>query len=703
MSESASSLYKLLDQYRDTSHTERNKGTRFEELAKVYFENDDLQRQEFDKVYFYADWAEEHGRSKADIGIDLVARIKDGQDGDSLGYCAIQCKFYAKDHVIQKSDLNSFFTESGKQPFTRRIIIDTTDVEYGKNALATFDHQTIPSSRIGLSQIALSRIDWAEYIKEDKITLQDKKSPRKHQLEALEAVRAAFDGGEDRGKIIMACGTGKTYTALHIVEELVGKPKKKASEAGIVLFLVPSLSLMSQTVTEWKNDAQDDFTAFVVCSDSQVGVRKKSDDIGDLESHDLAFPATTSAATLSSKVADHQSSENTNLTIIFATYHSIQVLSQAQKEHQLPDFDLIICDEAHRTTGATLAGKDESNFVAVHNNDFVKGTKRLYMTATPRIYSPDVKDKASEAAATLASMDDEALFGKVLFHRGFSWAVENGHLTDYKVIVLAMDEGIVSDSVQRRLAEGAELTLDDATKIIGCYKALTKENLRTDLEHDANPVKRAIAFCKTIAASKTIEAEFSAVVNEYQSYTEELEKDAGEKSEGNDLHCELKHVDGSYKAKERTVLLDWLKDQPENTEHQDTCRILTNAKCLSEGVDVPALDAIMFMHPRKSQVDVVQSVGRVMRTAPNKKLGYVILPVTIPAGVEPSQALNENERYKVVWQILNALRAHDDSFDAKINQASLGEDIGGSIEVVAVSNTLPNAARPKEALSLIHI
>ncbi len=700
MPESASSLYKLLDQYRATSHSERNKGTRFEELAKVYFENDDLQRQEFDEVYFYGEWAEAHGRSKADTGIDLVARLRDGHDGDSLGYCAIQCKFYAKDHVIQKPDIDSFFTESGKKPFTRRIIIDTTEVEYGKNALAAFDHQNIPSSRIGLSQIGQSRIDWAQFLKEDKIIFDKKKTPREHQREALAAVEEAFNDGEDRGKIIMACGTGKTYTALHIVEELIGKPKSKAGESGLVLFLVPSLSLMSQTVTEWKNDANDDFNAFAVCSDSQIGIRKKSDDIGDLESHDLAFPATTDAKTLAAKVAQHQGYEDSSLTVIFATYHSIQVLSQAQKKHGLPDFDLIICDEAHRTTGATLAGAEETNFVAVHKNDFIKADKRLYMTATPRIYGEPVKAKAAEVSATLASMDDESLFGKVIFHRGFSWAVENDHLTDYKVIVLAMDEGIVSDSVQSRLSEGAELTLDDATKIIGCYKALTKENLRTDLEHDPLPVKRGLAFCKTIAASKTIEAEFSAVVEEYLTHVEnekaENAQQIGLKEDQkpyNSIQCEIQHVDGSYRAKERTVLLDWLKDEPET---KNTCRILTNAKCLSEGVDVPALDAIMFMHPRKSQVDVVQSVGRVMRRAPNKKLGYVILPVTIPAGVEPSQALNQNERYKVVWQILNALRAHDDSFDAKINQASLGEDISDSIEVIAVSNHLPNQPKPKQ-------
>lgn len=365
------------------------------------------------------------------------------------------------------------------------------------------------------------------------------------------------------------------------------------------------------------------------------------------------------------------------MTVIFSTYQSIVTLTRAQ-EAGLPEFDLIICDEAHRTTGATVDGEEESNFVKIHSNDHVKGRKRLYMTATPRIFGDNVRSKADEVGAELASMDNEALFGETLFYRGFGWAVQNGPLTDYKVIVLAMDEGLVSAAVQKRLGDaGSELVLDDATKIIGCYKALTKIDLKADVSTDPHPMRRALAFAKDIRSSKLIRDEFIAVVDEYLGQDSLIDDEVP----SDHLQCQIEHVDGTFNAKTRGALLDWLKaDAGDNV-----CRILTNARCLSEGVDVPALDAIMFLHPRKSQIDVVQSVGRVMRRAEGKKMGYVILPVGVPAGVPPEQALSDNERYRVVWQILNALRAHDERFDSTINKASLGQDISDKVEIVGVN------------------
>ena len=377
------------------------------------------------------------------------------------------------------------------------------------------------------------------------------------------------------------------------------------------------------------------------------------------------------------------------MTVVFSTYQSIQVISDAQKRHSFPEFDLIICDEAHRTTGATLAGEDESNFVKIHNQDFIAGKKRLYMTATPRVFGDSVKSKASEVSAELASMDDASLYGETLFTRGFGWAVENKLLTDYKVLVLAVDEAMVSGGVQNRLADGtSELKLDDATKIIGCYKALIKSGLKAELLTDPEPMQRGLAFCKDIASSKLIRSEFAAVVSEY------LASDEGRDALGDigPLECELHHVDGTMGAKERGVHLEWLK----KAHGDNICRILTNARCLSEGVDVPALDAIFFMHPRKSQIDVVQSVGRVMRRSPGKNMGYVILPIGVPAGMSPEEALNDNERYRVVWQILNALRSHDERLDAQLNQADLGVDISSKIEVIAISNKLPAGKAPKK-------
>ncbi|MDO5703827.1 MAG: DEAD/DEAH box helicase family protein [Paracoccus sp. (in: a-proteobacteria)] len=605
----------------------------------------------------FAEWAKVQGWKKTDTGIDLVATMADGS-----GYAAIQCKFYAPEHRIQKPDIDSFISAASNDLFTRLIIVDTTQKEFGKNASETLDKLSKDWSRIGINELEASRIDWSQFLRTGTISLEPKKQLRDHQRDALKAV---VDGlaEDNRGKLIMACGTGKTFTALRIAETMGGPGKR-------VLFMVPSLALMSQTVREWKNDCEAEFTAFSACSDTKIG-RNADPDSLDLNVHDLAFPATTDPEKLAGQVA---AAPNDRMTVVFSTYHSIDVLTRAQKHHDLAEFDLVICDEAHRTTGVTLADEDDSTFVRIHSNNHIAAKKRLYMTATPRVYGEAARRKADDHDAELASMDDESKFGKDLFHRGFGWAVENNLLTDYKVVVLAVDEGLISTTIQNRLKDGPELTLDDATKIIGCYEALTKADLTEDLAFDPRPMRRALAFCQSIDKSKIIEEEFTAVVDEYT--------DSDLIDDSRHLNTEVRHVDGTFNATSRDEMLNWLKADA----GEDTCRILTNAKVLSEGVDVPALDAIMFMHPRKSQIDVVQLVGRVMRRAEGKKMGYVILPVAIPPDTTPEDALKDNERYSVVWQILNALRAHDERLDARINQAKLGEDISDKVELVRISS-----------------
>lgn len=655
-------LDQLLESYRGAAVTEREKGTYFERLARAFFANDPVQAEEYEAIWPWSEWAKAHGWDAKDVGIDLVAKLRNED-----GFAAIQAKFFAADTRIQKAHIDSFISASGKAPFSRRVVLDTTEREWGMNAEEMIRGQSIPVVRIGLTDLRESRIDWTIFEARGEIVLTAKKTLLTHQRDALEAVDSGLETA-DRGKLIMACGTGKTFTALKIAEAMAGKGKR-------VLFMVPSLALMSQTVREWTNDTDTPIRAFAVCSDAHVGKRRKSaDDVAEIELHDLAFPATTDPLKVAAEARDD---DPDRMTVVFSTYQSIVTLTRAQ-EAGLPDFDLIICDEAHRTTGATLAGDDESNFVKIHSNEHVAGRKRLYMTATPRIFGDNVRSKADEVGAELASMDNPDLFGDTLFYRGFGWAVQNGLLTDYKVIVLAMDEGLVSAAVQKRLGDaGSELVLDDATKIIGCYKALTKIDLKADVSADPHPMRRALAFAKDIRSSKLIRDEFSAVVDEYLGQDSLIEGD----DPSPHLRCEIEHVDGTFNAKSRSALLDWLKaDAGDNV-----CRVLTNARCLSEGVDVPALDSIMFLHPRKSQIDVVQSVGRVMRRAEGKHMGYVILPVGVPAGVPPDQALADNERYRVVWQILNALRAHDERFDSTINKMSLGQDISDSVEIVGVT------------------
>lgn len=672
----STALDTLLNTYRQSSVTEREKGTYFEELIITYLKNEASYADLYSNVWTYADWARENGIDGKDTGIDLVAKTHGTEE-----FHAIQCKFYAEDYRIQKKDIDSFFTASGKKPFTHRVIVTTTN-NWSENAEDALQGQNPPVTKIDYHDLANSQIDWSKYQPNQKPILKPKKELRPHQENALKEVKVGLSKA-DRGKLIMACGTGKTFTSLKIAEELAGKGKR-------VLFLVPSLSLLSQTLTEWTQESKTPLHSFAVCSDSDIGKkRKKDDDIVQTFVHELRYPATTEPASLSKEMEKRH--DPAHMSVVFSTYHSIDTISKAQKEHGLADFDLIICDEAHRTTGATFKGDPESNFVKIHDAGFIKGTKRLYMTATPRIYADVAEVKAEREGAVLYSMNNEDWYGKELFVLTFSEAVMRGLLVDYKVIVLTVDEAHVSKRLQSLLADdNNQLKVDDAAKIIGCWKALSKQYQEDDNE-DNDPMRRAVAFCQVIepnpgarvhkVSSKNIANMFQAVVDAYQEQDENH----------NTLRCEAEHIDGSMNATEKEEKLNWLKaEAPE-----DTCRVLSNVRCLSEGVDVPALDAVLFLTPRNSQVDVVQSVGRIMRNAPGKDRGYVVLPVVIPTGVEPHEALNDNKTYKVVWDVLQALRSHDDRFDAMINKLDLIGKDHSKMEVIAITDKI----QPKQKKS----
>ena len=677
-----SALKDLLASYRKTSVTEREKGTYFEHLIVQYLKTEPTYKDLYSNVWTYSDWADAQGLTKRDTGIDLVAQTE-----GTAEFHAIQCKFYAEDYRIQKADIDSFFTASGKKSFTHRIIVTTTN-NWSENAEDALQNQHPPVSKIDLNDLENSLIDWSKYQPNEAIVVKPKKILREHQKAALTGVDFGLQTAE-RGKLIMACGTGKTFTSLKIAEKLAGKGKR-------VLFLVPSLSLLSQTLTEWTQESATPLHSFAVCSDSDVGKKRKSeDDIVQTFTHELRYPATTEPSRLAVEMQKRHDADH--MSVVFSTYHSIDVISKAQKEFDLADFDLIICDEAHRTTGATFDESDESNFVKVHDANFIKAAKRLYMTATPRIYGEAAKASADKDNVALCSMDDETLYGKELYVISFSEAVRLDLLVDYKVIVLAVDEAHIHRRLQNLLDDGNnQLKVDDAAKIIGCWKALSKQDTLEDLSADPDPMRRAVAFCQVIepnlggkskshkVSSKNIANMFADVVEAYKAKELEDTFDNSNPSISVKLNCEAAHIDGGMNASQKEAKLTWLKAEPPI----DTCRILSNVRCLSEGVDVPALDAVLFLTPRNSQVDVVQSVGRVMRKAEGKKRGYVILPVVIPAGMEAHEALNDNKTYKVVWQVLQALRSHDDRFDAMVNKLDLiGKDIS-KMEIIAVTDKI---------------
>ena len=470
-------------------------------------------------------------------------------------------------------------------------------------------------------------------------------SLRHHQQDAFDDVLQGF-AEHDRGKLIMACGTGKTFAALRIAEEIAGS-------GGRVLYLVPSISLFQQSMREWAEQKKVPHRYIGICSDTRAG---RNDEDASLQ--ELEIPVTTDPAAITDALQDVPPDA---LTVVFCTYHSLGLVEQVQ-DAGAPRFDLVLCDEAHRTTGIERPGDNTSPFVLVHDAERIRADKRLYMTATPRLYTEGAKSKAARHDIEVFSMDDVAVYGPEFHRLPFSRAVEQDLLSDYKVVVLAISESHVNAALQAHLAaEDSVINLDDAAKIVGCWRALQNPENREPSDGPMRSLSRAIAFTNTIASSKLLETHWDDIVDQALNLLPETEQSVA-------LRCETRHVDGKHHALDRKARIEWLKDSSEGT-----CRILSNARCLSEGIDVPALDAVLFMNPRNSHVDIVQAVGRAMRKADGKDYGYIVLPIAVPADVDPAAILDDNERFAAVWSVLRALRSHDDRFDAEINKIDLNK------------------------------
>lgn len=658
----------VLEHFRKYSFNEQHKGEKFERLMQAYLQTDPKYSNLFTNVWMWNDFFARNDFGGNDIGIDLVAKT---QDGD---YWAIQCKCYQEDTTIDKPAVDSFLSTSSKSftdtngktvHFKHRLWISTTN-KWGSNAEEAIRNQAIRVNRINITDLIEAPVDWKQLQKGllgDASRLK-KKSLFAHQIKAVNDTHEYFKTHE-RGKLIMACGTGKTFTSLKIAENETGGK-------GLILFLVPSIALLSQALREWYAEAEEPINAICICSDPEVSRKKsKNEDSDGFSVMDLALPASTNIKEIEQQFLYNR--KHSGLTVVFSTYQSIKVISDVQKQllknkKTNAIFDLVICDEAHRTTGVTLADEDESAFVKVHDSKYIQAKKRLYMTATPRLYSDDSKSKAAQIEAVLCSMDDEKMYGKEIYRIGFGEAVEKDLLSDYKVLILSISESDMPVAVQQMVKDpNNEINSDDASKLIGCINALSKQILGDAgiiKSSDPDPMRRAVAFCQSIKISKKISTAFNETRN---VYFDTLTKERREKL----VSIDSQHIDGTMTAPMRDEKLVWLKaisDDPRD------CRVLTNVRCLSEGVDVPSLDAVLFLSARNSQIDVVQSVGRVMRKAPGKKYGYIIIPIVVPVDVEPNKALDDNEKYKVVWSVLNALRAHDDRFNATINKLELNKN-----------------------------
>ena len=671
----------ILHKFRTESFTEREKGAKFERLMRSWLLTDP-RYNELESVWLWEDFPGRNDFGGNDTGIDLVAKTELGD------YWAIQCKCYAENTIIDKPAVDSFLATSSRTftnevtfqtvRFSNRIWISTTN-HWGTNAEEAIRNQEPPVTRIGMADLDSSPVDWQKLM--DGLTgnsaLVEGKKPREHQLNAISKAHIHYMAdGNDRGKLIMACGTGKTYTSLLIAEQLFGNN-------GLVLFMVPSIALLGQSLNAWSADAKKPIKAVCICSDSKASRKttKESDDTDD-SVVDLAVPASTNPQSIASQLKKYR--DHDGLVVVFSTYQSIDAISAAQQEilsetnGEYGVFDFIICDEAHRTTGVKIADKDESNFIKIHSNENVQGRKRLYMTATPRLYGESAKIKASEKDCILCSMDDKAIYGEEFYRVNFSYAVQNGLLTDYKVLVLTVSEDDVPANIKQDITNSTtELNFDDTSKLIGVINGLSKmihgDDHRT-WAADPRMMRRAVAFCSAIG-NETKAGTSKYVASVLPRISGKYEENLDSESLLHTVSVTTRHIDGSMNSQERNGILQWLAEESDNERE---CRVVTNVRCLSEGVDVPSLDAVLFLSARNSQVDVVQSVGRVMRTfhkgqSDEKKYGYIIIPIVVPSDISAEEALDNNKTFDVVWAILNALRSHDDRFNAMVNKIALNK------------------------------
>ncbi|GAA9476899.1 DEAD/DEAH box helicase family protein [Helicobacter pylori] len=670
------STYKLIKEKLQAIPNQRLKGSWFEKVSKRFLKEHDI-TDEYESIDFWSDW--ELNNNERDRGIDIVITTT------SKEYIAVQCKFHQDS--VSLNDLSTFFTKLqsgvGEIRFKKGIIISTSNLS--SNALEEIEQirksKGIDIVKISEEDFIYSQIDWEKFDPtqtQGELPLCDKKKPRPHQIEAIKATKEYFSNPKNtRGKLIMACGTGKTYTSLKIMEAL--EPK-------ITLFLVPSIALLSQTFREYAQEKSDPFYASIVCSDDKVGKGKKNkndDDTDDINFSELPNKPSTR---LEDILSVHKKAQKENKRfIIFSTYQSALRIKEAQ-EVGLGEIDLVICDEAHRTVGAMYSSNerdDKNAFMLCHSDEHIQAKKRLYMTATPKVYSESSKAKAKESDNAIYSMDDESIFGEEIYTLNFEKAIALDLLTDYKVMILAVrkeDLSGVTNSVNKKIsrleAQGTKLDKklinnEFVCKIIGTHKGLAKKDLialddenkqdhNLQNKNDTTPSQRAISFCKSINTSKQIKDSFETIM---ECYNEELKK----KSFKN-LTISIDHIDGTMNCKVRLEKLEELNEFKPNT-----CKVLSNARCLSEGVDVPALDSIVFFDGKSAMVDIIQAVGRVMRKAKHKKRGYIILPIAL----EESEIKNldeavNNTNFKNIWKVIKALRSHDPSL---VDEATFREKI----------------------------
>jgi superfamily II DNA or RNA helicase len=593
----------FLDIFNSLDSSAQKRGYKFESVCKWWLANDPFWSQEFIHDSIKL-WQESPHRTGPDIGIDLTAL-------DKLGNVwAIQVKGWDPKAALPKKEIDKFLVSSSTKTFTKRLLITTTN-SISINAKRAIGDQEKPVVVVSLQDLEDSDVwplfdgDLRKRVREKpRQLLPHQETAKKHVLQGLASA--------ERGQLIMACGSGKTLTAQRINEGLNSKA---------TLVLLPSLLLLQQTLNSWRRDSLSDFTSLCVCSDMSV-----ANDESLAKTQDLPFPVTTAPDEIENFL------KLPGRKVVFSTYQSSERISQALANSKF-SFDFVICDEAHR-----LAGKVDKSFGIVLEAGAIPARKLLFMTATPKIFK--VKDSVAEGSDEIEtnSMDDEVKFGSVLYKFSFAEAIEKNILTDYRVIVIG-----VSDTETKNLITNRTLidfgNQEMHAELIGAHYGLAKAFIK-------HSMKRVISFHSRVDKAAEFAQFFPIVLEEIHETEPQIFS---------------RVISGKDPSSKRKQTLSQLKELANYKRG-----LVTNARCLTEGVDVPSLDAIAFIDARTSQVDIVQAIGRAIRKGgEEKKLGYIVIPVFLGPS-DQSDVQIESSRFKAVWEVINALKSHDATLEEEI-------------------------------------
>ena len=632
-------------------------------LERIVAENgSDISEWDFAKVEDFESWS-----GQQEIGIDLVGTRADGE------LVAIQCKARRKGQNIRAKDIESFLSASDPKKWSERWVVSPNDP--APNAYRkTFADQD-PERRVRWVNIRqalegeVARRN-ARKIEDDPRTAMQSAAVET-TVRKLEGLRGTCHPGwsedESRGRVIMPCGTGKTRVGYEISRRLAAN--------GLTIVLAPSIGLVRQLRQSWLDlakAANDPLETLSVCSDSTVAnpseLRNREESLAGSDetrigNEDERDPTEDRGMVRAGELAGRVEKEHEGIRkwlrspsrtglrpVVFCTYQSSHHLARALRDTG-SRAELLICDEAHRTAGIVKQKRKRrteavTRFTICHDGAEMPARTRVYMTATPRTFAVD---ETQTRQLQVNTMDDEAVFGAECFRLSYRDAVKDGHLCDYRIIAISLDREAHAEADRRALESGSAQTSLEVRKL-GFGLAMSGAIPNPDGE-GALPIRSAIAFCNRIARSDAMAAELS------RKDTGDWLRARAKESSGERKHFKIEHLDASDRTTQREAALGELRRATENAPHA-----LTNVGIFGEGIDTPDLDAVAFIEPRKSPVDVAQNVGRVMRLSAKKEVGYIVVPIEIPAGRQAEawlESRNDTEGWKELGQVLNALRAHD--------------------------------------------